>query len=212
LVLLSVGSMLVGNLFALPQTDVRRLLGFSGIAQMGYALVALCARTEFGVAMTLFFITTYVFTNLGAFLVVHAAAEQMGGHSLGRLAGLWRRSPFLGGAMLVFLLSLAGIPFVAGFWAKLFVFLAAYRAGLIVPVALGVVLTVVGLFYYLGVARATFMSQGESAAALSPGASLGAAIALCLAAVVGLGLWPGPLLGRAAGAAHAFDTEARVSR
>ncbi|MGO9064417.1 MAG: NADH-quinone oxidoreductase subunit N [Myxococcaceae bacterium] len=204
LIFLSVSSMLVGNLFALPQTDLRRLLGFSGIAQIGYVLVALCARTEFGVAMALFFIATYVFTNLGAFLVLHAAAEESGGHSLVRLAGLSRRSPFLGAAMLVFLLSLAGIPFVAGFWAKLFVFLAGYRAGLVVPVVLGVVLAVVGLFYYLGVARSTFMSEGNSSASLHPGLPLRAAITLCLLAVVGLGLWPGPLLEGATRAAKAF--------
>jgi NADH-quinone oxidoreductase subunit N len=209
--LLSVSSMLVGNLFALPQTDVRRLLGFSGIAQIGYVLVALCARTEFGVAMALFFIATYVFTNLGAFLVLHAAAEESGGHSLVRLAGLSRRSPFLGAAMLVFLLSLAGIPFVAGFWAKLFVFLAGYRAGLVVPVVLGVVLAVVGLFYYLGVARSTFMSEGNSSASLHAGLPLRAAITLCLLAVVGLGLWPGRLLEGATRAAKAFGAAPALS-
>jgi NADH-quinone oxidoreductase subunit N len=211
LLLLSVSSMLVGNLFALPQTDVRRLLGFSGIAQIGYVLVALCARTEFGVAMALFFIATYVFTNLGAFLVLHAAAEESGGHSLVRLAGLSRRSPFLGAAMLVFLLSLAGIPFVAGFWAKLFVFLAGYRAGLVVPVVLGVVLAVVGLFYYLGVARSTFMSEGNSSASLHAGLPLRAAITLCLLAVVGFGLWPGPLLEGARAAAKAFGAAPALS-
>ncbi len=204
--LLSVSSMLVGNFFALPQTDARRLLGFSGIAQIGYVLVALCTHTEFGVAMALFFIATYVFTNLGAFLVVHAAAEQSGGHTLVRLAGLSRRSPFLGAALLVFLLSLAGIPFVAGFWAKLFVFLAGYRAGLVWPVVLGVGLAVVGLFYYLGVARSTFMSEGESSAPLHAGVALRAAIALCLAAVVGIGLWPAPLLQGATRAARALGT------
>ncbi|MGO9832079.1 MAG: NADH-quinone oxidoreductase subunit N [Myxococcaceae bacterium] len=204
LVVLAVSSMLVGNLFALPQTDVRRLLGFSGIAQIGYVLVALCTHTEFGVAMALFFIATYVFTNLGAFLVVHAAAEQSGGHSLVQLAGLSRRSPLLGAAMLVFLLSLAGIPFVAGFWAKLFVFLAGYRAGLVGPVVLGVVVAVAGLFYYLRVARATFMAEGDSSAPLHAGVPLSAAILLCLVAVVGLGLWPSPLLDGATHAARAF--------
>ena len=79
--------------------------------------------------MALFFIATYVFTNLGAFLVVHAGAEGSGGHTMPRLAGLSRRSPVLGAALLVFLLSLAGIPFVAGFWAKLFVLLAGVPGG-----------------------------------------------------------------------------------
>lgn len=204
LAVIAVASMFVGNFFALPQTDVRRLLGFSGVAQIGYVLVALCARTEFGAAMALFFVATYVFTNMGAFLVVHAAAENAGGHTLVRLAGLSRRSPWLGAALLVFLLSLAGIPFVAGFWAKLFVFLAAWRAGLSGLVLAGVGLAVVGLFYYLGVARSTFMAEGESAAPVQAGRALKLAVAACLLAVIGVGLWPGPLVAEAQRAASAF--------
>lgn len=197
-------SMVVGNLFAIPQTDVRRLLGFSGVAQMGYALIALCAATEQAVGMALFFIATYVFTNLGAFLVVHAAAEGSGGHSMTRLAGLSRRSPWMGAALLVFLLSLAGIPFVVGFWAKLFVFLAAWRAGMTGLVMVGVVLAVLGLFYYLSVARSTFMSDGASAEPVTSHWTVGTAIAVCLLAVVGLGLWPAPLVDEASHAASAF--------
>ncbi len=202
--LISAASMVVGNFFALPQTDARRLLGFSGVAQIGYVLIAICAGTEEGVAMSLFFIATYVFTNLGVFLVVHAAAQSSGGHAVSKLAGLSRRSPWLGAAMLVFLLSLAGIPFVVGFWAKLFVFLAAWRAGLGVLVALGVVVAVVGLFYYLGVARSTFMAEGDAQEPIRAGPSLQAAIAVCLVAVVGLGLYPRPLVEEAARAASAF--------
>src|SRR5262249_60603850 len=104
-------------------------------------------------------------------------------------------------ALLVFLRSLAGIPFVAGFWAKLFVLLAGYRAGLGWLVVLGVVLAVYGLFYYLSVARSTFMAEGEGSAPVSSRLPLRLAIGVCLAAGVGLGLWPPPLLesaGRAA--------------
>jgi NADH-quinone oxidoreductase subunit N len=193
-VLLSAASMLVGNFLALNQSDVRRLLGFSGVAQMGYVLIGVAAHTAAGLAMSLFFMATYVFTNLGAFLVLHAGAEGSGGHSIPKLAGLSRRAPALGAAFLVFLLSLAGIPFVAGFWAKLFVLLAGYRAGLGWLVALGVVLAVYGLFYYLSVARSTFMAEGESGAPVPTRLPLRLAIGVCLAAVVGLGLFPRPLL------------------
>jgi len=198
---LSAASMVVGNLFALNQSDVRRLLGFSGVAQMGYVLVGLAAQTRFGLAMSLFFMATYLFTNLGAFLVLHAGAEGSGGHGLQALTGLSRRAPVLGGALLVFLLSLAGIPFVAGFWAKLLILLAGYRAGLLWLVALGVVLAVVGLFYYLGVARSTFMTEGESSRPVPVGWPLRLAIGTCLVAVVGLGLWPRPLIDAAEQAA-----------
>lgn len=197
-------SMVVGNLFAVPQTDARRLLGFSGVAQMGYALIALCAATEQAVGMALFFIATYVFTNLGAFLVVHVAGEASGGHAMVCLAGLSRRSPWMGAALLVFLLSLAGIPFVVGFWAKLFVFLAAWQAGMVGLVLVGVVLAVLGLFYYLSVARSTFMSDGDLTEPVRADWAVGTAIAVCLVAVVGLGLWPAPLVDEASHAASAF--------
>jgi NADH-quinone oxidoreductase subunit N len=200
----SVASMVVGNFFALPQTDVRRLLGYSGVAQMGYALIALAAATQQALAMALFFIATYVFTNLGAFLVVHAAAEASGGHQTARLAGLSRRSPWLGAALLVFLLSLAGIPFVLGFWAKLFVFLAAWKAGASGLVIVGVVLAVLGLFYYLSVARSTFMAEGENPAPVPAALGVKAAILVCLVAVVGLGLWPKPLVDEASRAASSM--------
>lgn len=197
-------SMVVGNVFALPQTDVRRLLGFSGIAQIGYVLIALAANSQEGVSMALFFIATYVFTNLGAFLVVHAAAQSSGGHETAKLAGLSRRSPWLGAALLVFLLSLAGIPFVVGFWAKLFVFLAAWRAGFSGLVVLGVAVAVFGLFYYLSVARSTFMAEGTNQEPIRAGLGLKVSIAVCLIAVVGLGLWPRPLVDEANRAASAF--------
>ncbi len=204
LLLLSAASMIVGNVQAIPQSDVRRLLGFSGIAQMGYALVGLATHNQDGVAMTLFFITTYVFTNLGLFLVVHAAATAMGGHETKVLAGLSRRSPWLGMALLVFLLSLAGIPFVVGFWAKLFVFMAAWKAGLSGMVVLGVAVAVFGLFYYLSVARSTFMSDGVGEGRVTTDLPLGIAIVVCLLAVVGLGLYPTPLVDEAMRASASF--------
>lgn len=197
-------SMVVGNVFALPQTDARRLLGFSGVAQIGAVLLGIAANTQEGLAMALFFISTYVFTNLGAFLVVHAAAQSSGGHEVSMLAGLSRRSPWLGAALLVFLLSLAGIPFVVGFWAKLFVFLAAWRAGLSGLVILAVVVAVLGLFYYLSVARSTFMAEGTSTEPIRAGLGVKVSIVVCLLAVVGLGLWPRPLVDEATRAASAF--------
>lgn len=204
LAVLAGASMVVGNVFALPQTDARRLLGFSGVAQIGAVLLAVAANTPEALAMALFFIATYVFTNLGAFLVVHAAAQSSGGHEVSLLAGLSRRSPWLGAALLVFLLSLAGIPFVVGFWAKLFVFMAAWRAGLVGLVVLAVVVAVLGLFYYLSVARSTFMAEGTSTEPIRAGLGLKLSIVVCLGAVVGLGLWPRPLVDEATRAASAF--------
>jgi NADH-quinone oxidoreductase subunit N len=118
-------SMGVGNLLGLAQTDLRRLFGYSGIAQMGYVLVAMTAGDAMGLGTSLFFLTAYVVTNVGAFLVLHAASrggDRRETFGFEALHGLSRRAPGLALALLCFLLSLAGIPFVVGFWAKLYVF------------------------------------------------------------------------------------------
>jgi NADH-quinone oxidoreductase subunit N len=197
-------SMAVGNLLALPQTDLRRLLGYSGIAQMGYVLVGVAANDVFGVAMVLFFLASYLFTNLGAFLVVHAAAEAGGGFGFEGLGGLAKRSPALAATLLCFVLSLAGIPFVVGFWAKLYVLLAAWHAGLFALVIAAIVLAVLGLFYYLRILRAAYMTDGGALPAPKMGRPLGAAIAVCLVAVIGLGVWPTPLIDSTTQAAQAL--------
>jgi NADH-quinone oxidoreductase subunit N len=189
LVALAIVSMAVGNVLALAQTDLRRLLGYSGIAQMGYVLVAVAASTELGMGMTLFFLAAYLFTNLGAFLVVHAS----GASTIDDLGGLSARSPRLAAALLCFILSLAGIPFVVGFWAKLYVFLAAWKAGLGGVVVVALALAVLSLFYYLRVLRAAYMTDGRAEAPRS-GPPLRAAIALCALAVIALGLYPRPLV------------------
>lgn len=211
LAFLALLSMAIGNLMALPQTDLRRLLGYSGVAQIGYLLVALAANDGFASGMTLFFLTAYLFTNMGAFLVVHAVAESTGDHSLGALSGLSQRSPGLAAALMAFLLSLAGIPFVVGFWAKLYVFLAAWRAGLVGLVASAIVLAVMGLFYYLRVLQAAYMTEPGALKRPIVGAPLRAAIAVCVIAVVGLGLWPRPLVEESQAAGRALVSGTRVA-
>ena len=196
-------SMVVGNVLALPQTDLRRLLGYSGIAQMGYLLVGVASNDTFSLGMVLFFLTAYLFTNLGAFLVLHAVAEAGGGFGFDSVAGLAKRSPGLALALLCFVLSLAGIPFVVGFWAKLFVLLAAWQAGLHALVVAAITVAVMGLFYYLRMLHAAYMTPSDLPTPAMD-RSLGAAIAICFAAVVGLGLWPGPLVESAGRAASAL--------
>lgn len=194
LALLAFLTMAVGNFMALPQTDTRRLLAYSGIAQMGYVLVALAGGTGYGAGMAAFFLFGYVFTNMGAFLVVHAVADSGAGNDIESLSGLFARAPLLALSLLLFLLSLAGIPFVIGFWAKLYVFLAAWRAGLALLVIAGIVLAAIGLFYYLRVARAAYMLQPGDRPILRPGAPLSVAIGLCLLGVVLTGLYPRPFV------------------
>src|SRR6266511_4942691 len=146
-----------GNLMALPQRNTKRLLAYSGIAHIGYMLVGFAAASAAGTAMVLFYLVAYVFGNMGAFLMVEAVARSEGSEHVSAFRGLAQRSPLLALAMLLFLLSLGGIPFVVGFWAKLYVFWAAAQQGLYWLVLLGAVLTVVALFYYLLVAKAMYI-------------------------------------------------------
>ncbi len=201
---LAFATMLVGSLLAIPQTNVRRLLAYSGVAHVGYMLLAFAAGTVNGLAMVLFYAVAYVATNVGAFLVAHAVAADSGDESASGMRGLARRSPWLAVSLLVFLLSLAGIPFVAGFWAKLYVFVAAWQAGLHFIVVTGAVLSVVALFFYLQLARSAYMEEPATPAPVRVAPGLKLAIIACLVAVVGIGAYPGPLLEAASHAAARF--------
>jgi NADH-quinone oxidoreductase subunit N len=201
-------NMVIGNLLALPQRNVKRLLAYSGIAQIGYMLLGVIAMSNEGVAMLLFYLAAYLFTNLGAFAVVSVVERATGSVDIDAWRGLSRRSPALALAMLIFLLSLGGIPFVAGFWAKLGVFIAAWHAGgtaLFVLVVLGAVLAVVGVFYYLRVARSIYLEdpQPGSPAVRVPRAQ-GFAIGVCAVAVVLIGVFPRVLIDGAQVVAQAW--------
>ena len=184
-----------GNLMALPQQNTKRLLAYSGIAHIGYMLVGFAAASASGMAMVLFYLVAYVFGNMGAFLVVEAVARSERSESTVALRGLAQRSPLLALAMLLFLLSLGGIPFVAGFWAKLYVFWAAASAGLYWLVLVGAVLTVVALFYYLVIAKRMYIEPPDAAAGrIELSGTLALAVVLCAVGVVALGVYPKPIV------------------
>ena len=203
---LATATLVLGNLWALPQTNMKRLLGYSGIGHIGYMLMAFITVTDKGLGMMLFYLVGYGVTNMGAFLVLEAV-EADGGHgSISDLNGMWRRSPWLAFSMLLFLLSLAGIPFVVGFWAKLYVFVVAWEAGYHWLVLLGALIAVVGLFYYLQMARAMYMTAPEREEKLKVTPALGLAIITCVLLVVGIGAYPSPWLEEAQTAAKRFVT------
>lgn len=187
-------TIVAGNLMALPQQNTKRLLAYSGIAHIGYMLVGLAAASASGTAMVLFYLVAYVFGNMGAFLVVEAVARAEGSEHLTAFRGLAQRSPLLALAMLLFLLSLGGVPFVAGFWAKLYVFWAAAAAGLYWLVLLGAVLTVVALFYYLVVAKRMYIEAPASSDRVPLPTTLAIAVLLCVLGVVIIGVYPKPVV------------------
>jgi NADH-quinone oxidoreductase subunit N len=182
-------TMTVGNLLALRQHDLKRLLAFSGIAQIGYVLLALAAGTKLAAGLALFSFVAYLVANAGAFLVVAAMETEGVEPTLDGARHMIARSPWLAASMLIFLLSLGGIPFAFGFWGKMYVFLAAAQAGLYGLVFLGAVLAVVALFYYLTVARQMFIAKGEGEAIPVAGPLLAAILTCAIVAGAG-GLFP----------------------
>jgi NADH-quinone oxidoreductase subunit N len=199
--LLGALTIVAGNLMAIPQTDAKRLLAYSGIAHIGYMLLGVAALSAHGVAMLLFYLVAYLFSNMGAFMVVEAVAQTEGSSALRTFRGLAQRSPLLALAMLLFLLSLGGIPFVVGFWAKLYVLWAAAQAGLYGLVLLAAVLTVVALFYYLLVAKQMYIDPPARSTPVPVPPALALVLAVSAVAVVLLGLYPGPLVDSALRAA-----------
>jgi NADH-quinone oxidoreductase subunit N len=197
-------SIVIGNLLALAQSNVRRLLAYSAVAHAGYTLIGFVAGDRAGFSAALFYITIYAVTLVGAFGVVSVVRRETGGDDYANFSGLVSRSPLLAGCMAIFMLSLAGIPPLAGFFGKFYLFSAALRAvgnqGLLWLVALGLVGSFVSLYYYLLVLKAIFVDEPSIAAAPSVG-GIGilsdnvqqAAVSLLAAAVVLLGVMPNVL-------------------
>ncbi len=156
-------SILVGNLVALAQTNVRRLLAYSAVAHAGYTLLGLVAGGRDGFSATLFYTTIYAITLVGAFGVVALVRRETGGDDFQNFAGLWTRSPLLAGCMSIFILSLAGIPPLAGFFGKFYLFSAALGAGgnhgLLWLVALALFGSLISLYYYLIVLKVIFVDE-----------------------------------------------------
>jgi NADH-quinone oxidoreductase subunit N len=153
----AVASMLLGNVVALSQKNIKRLLAYSSIAHAGYALLGVVAASELGVTSVIYYFLAYAVTNLAAFGVVIVVWNKIGSDEIEDYAGLSRRSPMLALAMLLSFLSLAGIPPLGGFIAKVLVFAAAVEAGLIWLAVLGVLNSIVGLYYYLIVLKVVYL-------------------------------------------------------
>ena len=162
LAILAVITMTVGNLLALPQTNIKRLLAYSSIAHAGYALIGVVAYSALGVASVIFYLAAYILTNLLAFGIVMAFGRIAGSDEIKDYAGLSRRSPGLGIAALVAFLSLAGMPPFGGFVAKVFVFAAAIQNPTLIWLAVvGILNSIVGLYYYLNVLKSVYLFRME---------------------------------------------------
>jgi NADH-quinone oxidoreductase subunit N len=169
---IAVCSLAIGNLAALVQRDVKRMLAYSSISHAGFMLIALSANTPLGGRALMYYLIPYSAAAFGGFAVVAARERELGAPvTLESLAGYGWEQPLLGAAMTLFMLSSAGLPFTGGFVGKFYAFSAAYQRGWIWLVIVGVVATIVSLYYYLGVVRTMYMRVGELRVAAVAGGS-----------------------------------------
>jgi NADH-quinone oxidoreductase subunit N len=195
-------SMVLGNCAAIVQRNVKRLLAYSSIAHAGYILVGLIAVTQAnktGAVAVLFYLIVYALTNLGAFGVVAVLARRAGGEELDQFNGMARRAPVLSLTMLVFLLSLAGVPPLGGFFGKFYLFAAAVNRdaetfGLLWLVALGIGMSAVSLYYYLIVLKHFYVLPAQKETPVKTDGPVTVALVLLAVAVVLLGVFPEPVV------------------
>ncbi|HXE71924.1 MAG TPA: NADH-quinone oxidoreductase subunit N [Candidatus Nitrosotenuis sp.] len=195
--LLALASMVIGNLAALVQTDIKRMMAYSGVGHIGYALVGVATASragagDEGAAAALFYIFLYSFANLAAWGVILLYERASGSTRIQDYAGLARRSPFLALVLLLSFLSLAGAPPLAGFVGKFFLFRAAMASPQTWWLALvGVVASVVSLYYYFGVLKMAYLAAPDNPEPILVGGNFLAGFSVCLLAIVVLGLTPG---------------------
>jgi len=192
-VVLCAVSMTLGNLAALVQRDLKRLLGYSAVAHAGYLMLGYLCFSEVGIAATVFYGIVYLAMSLLAFVVVSAVAQDGSNPTVESLHGLWQRSPGTALLLLVALFGLAGIPPTAGFAGKWFLFTAALSEGRFWLVLFAAVNSTISLYYYLQVVKAAYLAPPEDrpAVRLGPGHAIAGAVALVV--TVGVGIVPGPL-------------------
>ena len=197
---LAVCTMILGSVVGVAQTNLKRMLAYSSIAHGGYLLVALAAGDEVGRASILFYLVVYALTNIGAFAVIALlGSREKPMESLDEYRGLWHSSPVMAGLLTIFLLSLGGFPPTAGFVAKWYVFSAAVSAGQFGLAIIGVLTSVVSVFFYLRIVVMMYMTdKGEAAAAPAVPRPALAALSLSVLALFYLGVLPTRLLDLAA--------------
>ncbi|MDP1854360.1 MAG: NADH-quinone oxidoreductase subunit N [Candidatus Omnitrophota bacterium] len=190
----SIFTMTLGNIIAITQTNVKRLLGYSSIAQAGYILIGFVVATPLGIKAVLFYLFTYLFMNLGAFACVALISESIKSHDIEDYAGFYKRQPFTAFVFTVFLLSLAGIPPLGGFMAKFLVFAAAIEARFIMLAVIGVINSVVALYYYVKIIRFMYLSEPKETPILPRPFALNFALVIAFVSILVIGLWPCPVL------------------
>jgi NADH-quinone oxidoreductase subunit N len=208
LVFVAIATMTGGNLAALTQTNLKRLFAYSSIAHVGYMLLGLIAGDQLnvnsdGIKGILIYLLVYTFMNLGVFAVITSLRRrEIIGDELDDISGLWFKAPTEAVLMMLFLLSLAGIPPLAGFYGKYFIFLSLIETGHYALASLAVVYVAVALYYYIKVVNAMFMRPAVDTVPVSLAPTMRAALFVTAVATVGIGLYPDPFIRAATWSLH----------
>lgn len=205
LVGVSISSMTYANIVAIAQRNIKRLLAYSGIAQIGNVLIGLAAGTKMGTDAILFYLLAYLFANTGAFAVVIAVSHAIGSDEIEDYSGLNRRSPFLAFAMLLFLLSLAGVPPLAGFIGKLYIFVAAIKEGLYTLITVGLINIIISMYYYLVVVKKMYINEPIDPSPVSISGPMKAVVFAGLVGTLLIGIYPQPFIDWAVSATLMFS-------
>ena len=202
---ISIASMALGSVAAINQRNIKRLMAYSSIGHVGYVLIGLAAGTEAGIQSVGVYLAIYLFMNVGTFAVILAMrAKGVAVEGIDDLKGLARTRPGLALAMAIFMFALAGIPPLAGFFGKLYVFMAAVQAGLYSLAVIGVLVSVVSAYYYLRIVKLMYFDEPVAVLDSSPGAEVSTIVAVSAVFVGFFFVWPQPILLAAAQAAHAL--------
>ncbi len=183
-------AMIIGNIIALLQTNIKRMLAYSSIAQIGYILLGIVAATSRGLASVSFYVFVYLFANMGAFIAAIAFSNATGSDEIKDYAGLSRRSPALAAMMAVFMLSLVGIPPLAGFTGKYYLFSAAIEQGWIWLVVIAILTSVISLYYYVGVVRQMYFQTSSVEKPVAMSGALKLALIISVIGVLIFGVYP----------------------
>lgn len=199
-------TMTVGNVVAIAQHNIKRMLGYSSIAQAGYLMVGLAAISSGGSSALVFFLGCYALTNLGAFIAIIAISDKIDSDEIADYSGMIRRAPMLALALALCLISLTGIPPTAGFMAKIYIFSAGVNSGLLWLVIIAVINSVISAVYYLRVVKVIFLGAPTSEERVSSPRSLQTALSFACLGVLLLGIYPWLLLRVAETAASVLPT------
>ncbi|MCX6189420.1 MAG: NADH-quinone oxidoreductase subunit N [Bacteroidetes bacterium] len=190
LFLLSVLTIVIGNLFALRQDNIKRFLAFSSIAQVGFILVGISGSSQMGTASVIYFVLIYIFSNLGAFGVVSLVSAIAGKENISDYRTFYKTNPFLSWVLTIALFSLAGVPPTAGFFGKFFLLIAGAEQGNYILIAIAALNMVISFYYYLRIVKSIFMDPNEHPIEkLTIPMMPKIALFICLAGIVVIGLW-----------------------